>query len=67
MDSRNANLERNRVERSKGSPLGWIVGGLFLAALLGLLIFYFGFTDKFNQTTGSDGSTRPNVTTQSAK
>jgi hypothetical protein len=32
--------------------------------LLGLLVFYFGFTEQFNEATGS-GSMRPNVASES--
>jgi hypothetical protein len=61
MDNANQNFRRkvnDNAERRKKSPLGWVIAGAFLAVLLGLLIFYYGFTDQFNEATGS-GSTRP--------
>ena len=67
MDNANENFQRkvnSNAERRKKSPLGWAIGGAFLAVLLGLLFFYYGFTEQFNEATGS-GSTRPNVASES--
>jgi hypothetical protein len=67
MDNANENLQRkmnNNATRRSKSPLGWAIGGAFLVVLLGLLFFYFGFTEQFNDATGS-GSTRPNVASES--
>lgn len=60
MDNANRNPQRNSAERRSKSPLGWAIGGVFFAVLVGILVFYYGFTDKFNEVTRSD-STRPNV------
>jgi hypothetical protein len=58
MDNAIQNVERRKAERRKRSPFAWAVGWFFFVVLMGLLIFYFGFTNKFNEVTGSD-STRP--------
>jgi hypothetical protein len=63
MDNAIQNVQRRNAERRKRSPLAWAVGWFFFVVLMGLLIFYYGFTNKFNEVTGSD-STRPNATTQ---
>ncbi len=67
MDEANPKFQRNSAERRKQSPLAWVIGCIFVAFLVGLLVFYYGFTDRFNQATGSDGSTRPNMTTETTK
>lgn len=64
MDNANRNPQRNGADQRSKSPLGWAIGALFFAALLGLLVFYFGFTDKFNEATGSD-STKPTAASES--
>ncbi len=56
-----------KAERRKQSPLAWAIGWFFFVLLMGLLIFYYGFTNQFNQVTGSDGSTKPNVATRPTK
>jgi hypothetical protein len=63
MDNANQNRQLNNATRRSKSPLGWAIGAVFFAVLLGLLAFYYGFTDKFNDATGSD-STKPNATSQ---
>ena len=64
MDNANQNRQQTNAERRSKSPLGWAIGAVFFAVLLGLLVFYYGFTDKFNEKTGSD-STKPNVASES--
>jgi hypothetical protein len=65
MDNANQNRQRNNANRRSKSPIGWAVGSIFFAVLLGLLVFYFGFTE-FNEATGSD-STKPTTSQRPSK
>lgn len=64
MDNASQNVQRRNAERRKHSPFAWAVGWFFFVVLMGLLIFYFGFTNKFNEVTGS-GATRSNTASES--
>ena len=59
----NLNIQWKAAKRRTRSPLAWVVGALFFVALMGLLILYFGFTNKFNEAVGA-GSTKPTTPTQ---
>jgi hypothetical protein len=63
MDFTKLNRERNKAEVRKKSPVGWTIGAAFFAALVGLLVFYYGFANKFNESAGS-GSTKPTTAAQ---
>jgi len=56
-------LNENRSSKKRlNSPAGWIAGGVFLIALLGVLFFYDGRAGS----TSSSGSNPPNVVSGSS-
>ena len=62
MDNANENPRRkvNNTSRAK-SPVMWVIGAVFLVALLGVIFFY----DGRNTSTVSSGANPPNVVTGS--
>ena len=54
----------NDPRASRNSPTAWILGGIFVVAVLGIALFYNGQGVNSSKTT-ADPNTAPNVVTGS--
>lgn len=56
--------ENRRADRTRNSPIGWAIGAIFVIAMVAAVFFYNG-REVGPQTTTSNPSSAPNVTTGS--
>jgi len=56
--------ERRGDQSRRNSPTGWVIGGIFVVAVVAIVFFYTG-RDAGNQTTTSNPNDVPSVTTGS--